>query len=124
MLNFFKNLHHPATVILGMTLIVAPAAIAQQPQQIEQAAPQKSMTYGCFAGYPDDTFRGDQPVSRYEFAAGMSACLDQIRQLIESSRSEGVTKEDLAAPAAQLERSREELDNLRERLDNLDPESK
>lgn len=124
MLSFLKKVRQPAPMILGIILIAAPAAIAQQPQQLEQAAPQKSMTYGCFAGYPDDTFRGDQPVSRYEFAAGLSACLDQIRQLIESSRSEGVTKEDLAVPAAQLEQSRQELDNLRERLDNLDPESK
>ena len=26
--------------------------------------------YGCFAGYPDRTFRGKQSTSRYEFAAG------------------------------------------------------
>ena len=32
--------------------------------------------YGCIAGYPDRTFRGNQATSRYEFAAGLNACLD------------------------------------------------
>ena len=32
--------------------------------------------YGCIAGYPDSTFRGKQATSRYEFAAGLNACLD------------------------------------------------
>jgi hypothetical protein len=34
--------------------------------------------YGCIAGYPDRTFRGNQATSRYEFAAGLNACLDKI----------------------------------------------
>lgn len=32
--------------------------------------------YGCIVGYPDGTFRGDEPLTRYEFAAAMAACLD------------------------------------------------
>ncbi|HEY9671801.1 MAG TPA: iron uptake porin, partial [Waterburya sp.] len=34
--------------------------------------------YGCIAGYPDGTFRGNRALSRYEFAAGVNACLQQI----------------------------------------------
>ena len=34
--------------------------------------------YGCIAGYPDGTFRGNRALTRYEFAAGLNACLDQI----------------------------------------------
>ena len=37
--------------------------------------------YNCLAGYPDGTFRGDRPVSRYEFAAGLNACLKQIERM-------------------------------------------
>lgn len=37
--------------------------------------------YGCLSGFPDGSFRGNQPVSRFEFAAGLSACLDQIANL-------------------------------------------
>jgi hypothetical protein len=39
--------------------------------------------YGCVAGYPDGTFRGNRAMTRYEFAAGLNACLDQIVALIE-----------------------------------------
>ncbi|MEM8504171.1 MAG: iron uptake porin [Cyanobacteria bacterium P01_D01_bin.1] len=37
--------------------------------------------YGCLEGYPDRTFRGDRAMTRYEFAAGLNACLDTIFQL-------------------------------------------
>ncbi|HSM81075.1 MAG TPA: S-layer homology domain-containing protein [Nodosilinea sp.] len=37
--------------------------------------------YGCVNGYPDGTFRGDAPVSRYEFAAGLDACLGALAGL-------------------------------------------
>ncbi len=32
--------------------------------------------YGCIAGYPDGTFRGNRALTRYEFAAGLNACLN------------------------------------------------
>ncbi|MGB3636575.1 MAG: iron uptake porin, partial [Rivularia sp. (in: cyanobacteria)] len=32
--------------------------------------------YGCIAGYPNGTFRGNRAMTRYEFAAGLNACLD------------------------------------------------
>jgi hypothetical protein len=34
--------------------------------------------YNCIVGYPDGTFRGNRPLSRYEFAAGLNACMQQI----------------------------------------------
>jgi hypothetical protein len=42
--------------------------------------------YGCIAGYPDGTFRGNRALSRYEFAAGLNACLAQIDILIQSNQ--------------------------------------
>ena len=41
-----------------------------------------SSEQGCLSGYPDGTFRGDRPVTRYEFAAGLNACLDRVNQLL------------------------------------------
>ena len=38
--------------------------------------------YGCLEGYPDRTFRGNRALTRYEFAAGLNACLDVVIQLI------------------------------------------
>jgi hypothetical protein len=39
-------------------------------------------TYGCIEGYPNRTFRGNQALTRYEFAAGLNACLDVLATLI------------------------------------------
>jgi hypothetical protein len=36
--------------------------------------------YGCVAGYPNGTFKGGQPISRYEAAALLNACLDRISE--------------------------------------------
>jgi Carbohydrate-selective porin, OprB family/S-layer homology domain len=61
--------------------------------------------YGCIAGYPDGTFRGNRAMSRYEFAAGLNACLAQIERLIASSSGGFATKEDLA----RIQRLRDEF---------------
>ncbi|MBW4483897.1 MAG: S-layer homology domain-containing protein [Tildeniella torsiva UHER 1998/13D] len=37
--------------------------------------------YGCVSGYPDGTFRGEDAVTRYEFAAGMDSCLSVLADL-------------------------------------------
>ncbi|MEH2281941.1 MAG: iron uptake porin [Nostoc sp.] len=34
--------------------------------------------YGCIAGYADGTYLGNRSISRYEFAAGLNACLEKI----------------------------------------------
>ena len=34
--------------------------------------------YGCIVGYPDRTYRGNRALSRYEFAAGLNACMQQM----------------------------------------------
>lgn len=51
--------------------------------------------YGCIVGYPDKTFRGDRPITRYEFAAGLNACLDKIRDLLAAIGGDRVTQADL-----------------------------
>lgn len=38
--------------------------------------------YGCISGFPNQTYRGSQPLTRYEFAAGLNSCLNQIERLI------------------------------------------
>ena len=38
--------------------------------------------YGCLEGYPDRSYRGNRALTRYEFAAGLNACLDVVIQLI------------------------------------------
>jgi len=37
--------------------------------------------YGCVAGYPNGTFRGNRAMTRYEAAALLNACLDRITEV-------------------------------------------
>lgn len=34
--------------------------------------------YGCIEGYPDQTYRGNRALTRYEFAAGLNSCLQKL----------------------------------------------
>ena len=77
--------------------------------------------YGCIAGYPDGTFRGNRAMTRYEFAAGLNACLERIVQLIgRTDTSNLATKADLAALNRLLEEFQVELATLRGRADALE----
>jgi hypothetical protein len=78
--------------------------------------------YGCIAGYPDGTFRGNRAMTRYEFAAGLNACLERITQLIGTGidTSQFVTKADLVALQRLLEEFQAELATLRGRTDMLE----
>jgi hypothetical protein len=76
--------------------------------------------YGCIAGYPDGTYRGNRAMTRYEFAAGLNACLDKINELISGSGRNLATKEDLAALQRLQEEFAAELATLRGRVDALE----
>lgn len=69
--------------------------------------------YGCIAGYPDSTFRGNRPATRYEMAAALNSCLDNISDRF-------ATKEDLATVQALQEEFQAELATLRGRVDGLE----
>lgn len=74
--------------------------------------------YGCIAGYPDGTFRGDRTLSRYEFAAGLNACLQQIERLINSGTE--IPDSDLATLERLISTFETELSTLNTRVDNLE----
>ncbi|NJK67438.1 MAG: iron uptake porin [Microcoleus sp. CSU_2_2] len=76
--------------------------------------------YGCIAGYPDGTFRGNRAMTRYEFAAGLNACLDKVAELIKGGTGGLATKEDLAAIQRLQEEFAAELATLRGRVDALE----
>ncbi|BAU15804.1 S-layer region-like protein (plasmid) [Leptolyngbya sp. NIES-3755] len=76
--------------------------------------------YGCIAGYPDRTYRGNRAMTRYEFAAGLNACLDRVNELIAVATSDLVKKEDLATIQKLQEEFAAELATLRGRVDTLE----
>jgi Carbohydrate-selective porin, OprB family/S-layer homology domain len=75
--------------------------------------------YGCIAGYPDRTYRGNRALTRYEFAAGLNACLDRVNELIAAGTANLAKKEDLAALQKLQEQFAAELATLRGRVDGL-----
>jgi hypothetical protein len=71
--------------------------------------------YGCIAGYPDGTFRGNRALTRYEFAAGLNACLQQIERL-----AGGIPTEDLESLRRLMTEFEAELAAIAARVDNLE----
>jgi hypothetical protein len=63
--------------------------------------------YGCVAGYPNGTFKGDQAMTRYEAAALLNACLDRVTE----------TTDELKKLMQEFEK---ELAVLRGRVDGLE----
>ena len=76
--------------------------------------------YSCIVGYPDKTYRGSRALTRYEFAAGLNACLDRINELITAGTADLVRKEDLVAVQKLQEEFAAELAALRGRVDALE----
>ena len=74
--------------------------------------------YGCIAGFPNQTYRGSQALTRYEFAAGLNSCLNQIERLIASQGS--VSQEDLDTITRLSQEFEAELATLGGRVDELE----
>ncbi|MBD2100136.1 iron uptake porin [Leptolyngbya sp. FACHB-261] len=76
--------------------------------------------YGCIVGYPDSTYRGNRALTRYEFAAGLNACLDRVNDLIATGTSNLASREDLITLQRLQEEFAAELATLRGRVDSLE----
>ncbi|WP_239124702.1 iron uptake porin [Leptolyngbya sp. CCY15150] len=68
--------------------------------------------YGCIAGYPDGTFRGNVAMSRYEFAAGLNACLDGF--------AASLSPDDMGTVDQLVQDFSAELADIRSRVDDLE----
>lgn len=75
--------------------------------------------YGCIAGYPDGTFRGNRAMTRFEFAAGLNACLQQIERQL-GQTGDFATRADLETLQRLVDEFRTELATLGTRVDQLE----
>jgi len=73
--------------------------------------------YGCIAGYPDGTYKGQRALTRYEFAAGLNACLQSIERLIVGG---GMDTTDLDSIRRLVQEFEAELATLGARVDDLE----
>jgi Carbohydrate-selective porin, OprB family/S-layer homology domain len=100
-------------VDLGQVTSVSQLSDVQPTDWAYQALQSLVERYGCIAGYPNGTFRGNRAATRYEMAAALNACLDQISDRF-------ATKEDLEAVKALQEEFKAELATLKGRVDSLE----
>ena len=133
-----------ASAIVGSCLTISSPSLAQVPGNLMRSSPMPQAPsvnqladiqptdwaytalqslierYGCIAGYADGTFRGNRALSRFEFAAGLNACLDTINEIIAASTSESVSQEDVRTLLRLQEELAPELNIMRGRLDALE----
>ena len=76
--------------------------------------------YGCIEGYPDRTYRGNRAITRYEFAAGLNACLNRIQELIAAATQDLPSQDDVATMRRLQQEFAPELAALRGRIDALE----
>lgn len=77
-----------------------------------------SNRYGCLSGYPDGLYRGSLPLTRYEFAAALKACLNNIERLI--VQAVAVHQDDLTILARLQQDFETELANLETEVYSLE----
>jgi Carbohydrate-selective porin, OprB family/S-layer homology domain len=75
--------------------------------------------YGCIAGYPDGRFRGNRAMTRYEFAAGLNACLQQIERLLVNNPP-NTNPQDLTTLRRLVDEFQVELSTLGARVDKIE----
>ncbi len=85
-----------------------------------QALQSLAERYGCISGYPDSTYRGNSTLTRYEFAASLNACLNQINELIATDTNNLIAGEDLTVLQRLQADFGAELATLRGQVDNLE----
>ncbi|MEH2127963.1 iron uptake porin [Nostoc sp.] len=86
--------------------------------------------YGCIAGYPDGTYLGNRSISRYEFAAGLNACLEKINDAMPAAgyayannKINTVNNEDLISLQRLQGEFKSELQQLQQRVEAVEKQT-
>ncbi|AFY45606.1 iron uptake porin [Nostoc sp. PCC 7107] len=116
--KILENLHQEQ--VMAQVTSVSQLSDVQPTDWAFQALQSLVERYGCIAGYPNSTYRGNRALTRYEFAAGLNACLDRVNELLATATADLVTKEDLAKLQKLQEEFGAELATLRGRVDALE----
>ncbi|PAX60190.1 hypothetical protein CK510_03205 [Brunnivagina elsteri CCALA 953] len=109
-----------STSPIGQVTSVSQLSDVQPTDWAFQALQSLVERYGCIAGYPNGTFKGNRALTRYEFAAGLNACLNRVNELIATGTADLVKKEDLVELQKLSEEFADGLVELRGRIDPLE----
>ena len=85
-----------------------------------QALAELVETYGCVGGYPDGTFRGDQPITRFEMASLLSKCMNAMSAKMDMMSENMGAMEDMETLERLVSSFEEELITLKGSVDGLD----
>jgi hypothetical protein len=102
---------------VGQTTSVSQLSDVQPTDWAFQALQFLVQRYGCIVGYPDSTYRGNRALTRYEFAAGVDACISRVEESIASATEPLARKEDLLILQRLQEEFAAELAALQGRVD-------
>jgi hypothetical protein len=119
-IDTYTETANPASTMTGQVTSVSQLSDVRPTDWAFQALQSLVERYGCIAGYPDRTYRGNRALTRYEFAAGLNACLDRVNELIAAATTDLVKKEDLATLQKLQEEFAAELATLRGQVDSLE----
>jgi hypothetical protein len=124
------------TVSLGAVALTAESAAAFTPVSELKDVPPTHWAYNAIQtlvekyevmeGFPDNTFRGNRTLTRYELAAALAKVMAKVEEMISSatgapiSVDKGLNPEDLRTIARLQREFRDELEVLKGRVDMLD----
>lgn len=91
------------------------------PAAAQEVPAAQSESIRCLIGSPDGSFEGDRPLTRYEFAAGLNACLNQLEQQL--NLEDYATRSEVEATIQYQQELNTELDVLSDRLNELSGDS-
>lgn len=113
MVKSLKNVAATTLILVATTSYPVRIVASSPPVPSNSNTPSR-----CLAGYPNGTFRGDRPVTRYEFATGLNACLNQVNQVIYPKRSNLATKAEFEALIKRQQELNQQLRELNGRANN------
>ena len=114
----------PATWIFYGHSVLAQTPTVESLKDVEstdwayEALRNLSDRYNCISGFPDNTYQGSQPLTRYQFAAGLNSCLEQIERLV--AEGNNVSSQDVATLQRLSRNFEAELTTLGGRVDELE----
>lgn len=124
------------TIALAGTGLAAPSAVAFTPVSELKDVPPTHWAYNAIQtlvekyevleGFPDNTFRGNRTLTRYEVAAALAKVMAKVEEMIASATGQpinvdkGLNPEDLRTIARLQREFRDELEVLKGRVDILD----
>lgn len=114
------NPYSPESHILAQMTSVSQLSDVNSSDWAFQALQSLIEHYDCIVGYSDRTYGGDQTLTRYEFAAALETCLNQMNKLIAAGTVEIVNQEDFTTLERLQSEFAAELGNLRGRINNLE----